>query len=225
MAQTYGLAGLITKRTIERGVAAPVSTRARVRLQCPDAAHSRSWMTPPHAISELKCDHVYQLRSKTVRKRVAVQPLSSFITPLECHMVTFGKLIKNALLGMSLVGMLMIQPITAYAASATSVSSEIAAAAIHAGLSAESTTLQVANMHLHHTLNCLVGPSGTGFNSSYFNPCAHLGHGAIPDSGNSRETLKLRHIAEQVRTALKDGQLRTVQKDASRIESELKHMN
>jgi len=37
--------------------------------------------------------------------------------------------------------------------------------------------------------------------------------------------LKLRHIAEQVRTALKDGQLRTVQKDASRIETELKHMN
>jgi len=100
-------------------------------------------------------------------------------------MVTICKPIKNAMLGMSFVGMLMIQPITAYAASATSVSPEIATAAIHAGLSAESTTLQVAHMHLHHTLNCLVGPTGTGFNSSYFNPCAHLGHGAIPDSGNS----------------------------------------
>ena len=140
-------------------------------------------------------------------------------------MMTIGKPIKNALLGISLGGVLMVQPITAYAASATSVSSEIGAAAIHAGLSAESTTLQVAHMHLHHTLNCLVGPSGAGFNSSYFDPCAHLGHGAIPDSGNSREALKLRHIAAQVRTALKDAQLRTVRKDAFQIETELKRMN
>ena len=136
-------------------------------------------------------------------------------------MITIGKPFKSALLGMSLGGMLMVLPIAAYA---TSASSEIAAAAIHAGLSAESTTLQVAHMHLHHTLNCLVGPSGTGFNSSYFNPCAHIGHGAIPDSGNSREALKLRHIAEQVRTALKDAQLRIVRKDALQIETELKHM-
>jgi hypothetical protein len=139
-------------------------------------------------------------------------------------MVTIGKPLKSALLGMALGGILMVQPITACAASSASVSSEIAAAAKHAGLSAESTTLQVAHMHLHHTLNCLVGPSGTGFNSSYFNPCAHIGHGAIPDSGNSREALKLRHIAEQVRTALKDAQLRIVRKDALQIETELKHM-
>ncbi|MGC8519071.1 MAG: hypothetical protein ACP5P4_11180, partial [Steroidobacteraceae bacterium] len=113
--------------------------------------------------------------------------------------MTTGKHLKNALVGLSLGGILMVLPLAAYA---TSASPEIAAAAKHAGLSAESTTLQVAHMHLHHTLNCLVGPAGAGFNSHYFNPCAHIGHGAIPDSGNSKEALKLKHVAAQTRTAL-----------------------
>lgn len=130
--------------------------------------------------------------------------------------------LKNALIGLSMGGLLMVLPMAAYA---TSASSEIAAAAKHAGLSAESTTLQVAHMHLHHTLNCLVGPTGTGFSSHDFNPCSHIGHGAIPDSGNSREALKLRHVADQVRVALKDAQLRSVKRDARQIEAELKDMN
>ncbi len=152
----------------------------------------------------------------------ASRSLEFLITQLEYRFVTIRKPLKSALLGVSLGGMLMVLPI---AANATTVSSEIAVAAKHAGLSAESTTLWVAHMHLHHTLNCLVGPAGLGFSSKYFNPCAHLGHGAIPDSKNSKSALELKRIAAQVRMALNNSRLQSVKNDALRIEAELKRVN
>lgn len=42
-------------------------------------------------------------------------------------------------------------------------SAEVITAAELAGLSAASKTLGVAHKHLHHTLNCLEGPNGRGF--------------------------------------------------------------
>ena len=40
--------------------------------------------------------------------------------------------------------------------------------------------------HLHHTLNCLVGPGGDGFDAKQMNPCAQAGNGAIPDAKDAK---------------------------------------
>jgi hypothetical protein len=40
---------------------------------------------------------------------------------------------------------------------------EVATAARHAGLAAQAADLKGTQTHLHHVLNCLVGPKGQGF--------------------------------------------------------------
>ena len=65
---------------------------------------------------------------------------------------------------------------------AADVSAEITNAAMHAGLAAKGTDIATVHTHLHHTVNCLVGPGGQGFDAKELNPCANNGAGAIPDS-------------------------------------------
>lgn len=67
-------------------------------------------------------------------------------------------------------------------------SKEIAAAAAHAGYAAGADDIAGVHTHLHHTINCLVGPEGDGFAAKEMNPCAALGNGAIPDSGSDEPT-------------------------------------
>jgi len=62
----------------------------------------------------------------------------------------------------------------------------------HAGMAAKATDLKTAQMHLHHAVNCLVGPGGAGFDPSNANPCAKAGNGAIPDSTDAAQKEKLR---------------------------------
>lgn len=131
------------------------------------------------------------------------------------------KFLKTHWLGIALCGSLVVLPVGAYAGNAPS---EVATAAEHAGFSAASSTLRVAHMHLHHTLNCLVGPRGRGFNSKFLNPCAHIGHGAIPDTIDAHTKMELKHIANQVRMALTVQRLAAVKKDAHKIEAELKRV-
>ncbi|MEP2829894.1 hypothetical protein [Parvibaculum sp.] len=59
---------------------------------------------------------------------------------------------------------------------------EIEAAAKHAGFAAGSGDIDGVRTHLHHTVNCLVGPEGEGFAPKEMNPCKALGNGAIPDT-------------------------------------------
>jgi hypothetical protein len=61
---------------------------------------------------------------------------------------------------------------------------EIKAAATHAGFASQADNIKGVHTHLHHTLNCLVGPKGDGFDSNEMNPCANMGNGAIPDNAN-----------------------------------------
>ena len=51
--------------------------------------------------------------------------------------------------------------------------SEIVNAGTHAGYAAAATDIATAHAHLHHTLNCLVGPAGSGFDAKELNPCAN----------------------------------------------------
>ncbi|MGV8995398.1 MAG: hypothetical protein ACOH12_00440 [Parvibaculaceae bacterium] len=58
---------------------------------------------------------------------------------------------------------------------------EVAAAMTHAGLAAEGADIKQVHMHLHHSLNCLVGPKGEGYSAKDMNPCSALGNGLLTD--------------------------------------------
>src|SRR5438105_14328428 len=74
-------------------------------------------------------------------------------------------------------------------------------AAQHAGLAAGAANMNVVRTHLHHVLNCLVGPGGDGFDAMPGNPCAMAG-GAIPQTANAEEKTKLLNVAQRTRTAI-----------------------
>lgn len=70
---------------------------------------------------------------------------------------------------------------TAWAAGADA-AKEASTAAAHAKLAAASQSVEVTDMHLHHVINCLVGPHGPGFDAAAGNPCHAMGDGALRDS-------------------------------------------
>jgi hypothetical protein len=117
-----------------------------------------------------------------------------------------------------LAGVLMLPA----AALADNLSVEITTAATHAGFSAAASDLATAHTHLHHTLNCLVGPGGKGFDTNALNPCKGNGNGAIPDSTDPNVTTALKGLANEARAGLASNDLATVKKDAADIEAQLK---
>jgi hypothetical protein len=68
---------------------------------------------------------------------------------------------------------------------------ELATGQTHAGMAATATDIAKVHMHLQHALNCLVGPSGDGFDAAPGNPCGKAGNGAIPDSNDGAQKTKL----------------------------------
>lgn len=81
--------------------------------------------------------------------------------------------------GVILAAGLLLGPVVAQAAD---VNSEIKAAGQHAGFAAKAGTIDMVHTHLHHVVNCLVGPNGDGFDAKALNPCKGMGNGAIPDA-------------------------------------------
>ena len=80
-------------------------------------------------------------------------------------------------------------PIVAYA----DAKSQIATAAQHAGLAAAAPNLLQIRMHLHHAMNCLVGPQDAEFDKTNMNPCAQQGKGAFPDTSDPEIRTKLQN--------------------------------
>jgi hypothetical protein len=97
----------------------------------------------------------------------------------------------------------------------------VSTAATHAGMAAGSADLAGAQRHLHHTLNCLVGPDGEGFDATAGNPCANAG-GAIPQTTDPAMKDKLQKAAAAARTALAGKDADAVKKAASDIQGMLK---
>jgi hypothetical protein len=102
------------------------------------------------------------------------------------------------------------------------VKSEVVNAETHAGLAAKATAIDGVHMHLHHALNCLVGPSGTGFDAKQMNPCAHSGNGAIPDSTDAAKKKSLQAAADKASSGIATTDLATAQKAATDTEAMLK---
>ena len=101
---------------------------------------------------------------------------------------------------------------------------EIVNAIEHAEYSAAATDIQTAHMHLHHALNCIVGPSGNGFDATQMNPCAHSGDGIIPDSADAKSKATLESAAAKAREGLATNDLHAAQADATAVATTLKSL-
>jgi len=110
----------------------------------------------------------------------------------------------------------------AMAAGTANPDQEIATALQHAGMSAGSSKLEDVHAHLHHVINCLVGPSGQGYDSTAENPCKGQGTGAINDVDNkSKQRKKLDEAVEDANKGLKENDLKEAQKQAREVMKDL----
>lgn len=101
---------------------------------------------------------------------------------------------------------------------------EIVTAIEHVEYSAAATDLKTARMHLHHTLNCLVGAGGSGFDAKEINPCAGAGHGIIPDTTDANSRATLEAAAADARHGLSTDDLPAARADAAKIVKALKSL-
>lgn len=79
---------------------------------------------------------------------------------------------------------------------------EVKTAATHAGLASQAADVKGVHTHLHHTLNCLVGPDGDDFDSDEMNPCGDMSKGAIPDTKDGDMKKKLEGAVEKANSGL-----------------------
>ena len=100
--------------------------------------------------------------------------------------------------------------------------SEIVNARQHAGFAAGASAIGEAHAHLHHTLNCLVGPNGNGFDAKELNPCAQAGNGAIPDSADAMKKKALEAAASKARAGIAASDLAAAKKAGADTEAMLK---
>ena len=92
-------------------------------------------------------------------------------------------------------------PLAASATGSDSVAlKQASVASAHAGMALGAADLKVAHMHLHHVINCLVGPSGKAFDKQQADPCKGMGHGALVDAKGDAA------IEARLHTALADAE-------------------
>lgn len=92
----------------------------------------------------------------------------------------------------------------------------------HALMAQSAKTLDMAHTHLHHVVNCLVGPKGAGFDAKAGDPCKGQGNGAIPDSASDAALdTKLKSALADAQSGLKSNTLSDVQADAAKAAAAL----
>ncbi len=107
-------------------------------------------------------------------------------------------------------------------ASAADVKGEIVNAHEHAGYAAQSPDLDGVHMHLHHALNCLVGPNGSGFDPKQMNPCANSGNGIIPDTADAGKKKAFQAAADKAKDGIAENDLGKAKKIAGDVAAMLK---
>lgn len=112
---------------------------------------------------------------------------------------------KNRYLARLVLTVATALPALALAAPLAGLQAEIAAAKVHAGAASKVDTLAGAQLHLHHVVNCLVGPHGAGYSARAEalseNHCDQLGNGAVADSAPEPATHQLTGEALQAAQA------------------------
>jgi hypothetical protein len=95
------------------------------------------------------------------------------------------------------------------------VGKEVGTAATHAGMAAGGSDMKTVQMHLHHVVNCLVGPNGAGFDAGEANPCKGQGNGAIPDTKDAAKLASLNQALAKANAGLKETDMAAAQQDAA----------
>jgi hypothetical protein len=94
-------------------------------------------------------------------------------------------------------------------------SAELSVGQTHAGMAATQADIAMVHVHLQHALNCLVGPTGAGFDAGHGNPCAKaFGGGAIADAASPAQKAKLEAAAASAKDGIASADLAAAQKDA-----------
>ena len=88
------------------------------------------------------------------------------------------------------------------AALAADTAKEIATAAEHADLAATAADIKMTKAHLHHTINCLVGPNGAFYFANELNPCKDLGNGAIPETTDAAKKKSLEAALNKAKSGI-----------------------
>jgi hypothetical protein len=92
---------------------------------------------------------------------------------------------------------------------------EVTTAARHAGLAAQAADLKGTHTHLHHAINCLVGPKGQGFDEKEANPCKDQGNGAISETTDEVRRTALIQALAKANEGLRQTDLTAAHKSAS----------
>lgn len=123
---------------------------------------------------------------------------------------------KRFMRGLPALLLVLALPATAQTADANgTVSKQVATASAHAGMALGAADLATAHTHLHHVVNCLVGPQGKGFDAKAGNPCKDVGQGAIVDAkGDAAVEARLRTALGQAEQGLKTTTLPAAHADA-----------
>jgi len=84
---------------------------------------------------------------------------------------------------------------------------ELKTAITHAGFAQKYDTMEEVTLHLHHVVNCLVGPNDKMFDAGAGNPCQGQGNGILSDikaqTGEDQQyqvAWWLAHLADQAIT-------------------------
>lgn len=125
---------------------------------------------------------------------------------------------KKTIHCVSLLLLAMALPVAAQTADAGgAVAKQASTASAHAGMALGATDLKMAQTHLHHVVNCLVGPSGKGFDVGAGNPCDGMGHGGIVDAkGDAATESRLQAALAQARQGLEATTLDGAHADAQK---------
>lgn len=125
---------------------------------------------------------------------------------------------KSYMRGLSALLLAVALPVAAQAVDASGATSkQVATAGAHAGMALGAADLATSHMHLHHVVNCLVGPSGKGFDAKAGDPCKGMGDGAIVDAkGDAAVEARLHTALGQARQGLKATTLDAAHADAQK---------
>ena len=108
------------------------------------------------------------------------------------------------------------------------IGAELKVAITHAGFAQKYDTQNEVTTHLHHVLNCLVGPSGKMFDAGAGNPCQGMGNGILADikakMGEDQEYQVAWWLATLADDAIKMGNLQQEKAAAHIIEVQLTSM-
>ncbi|MGH8370944.1 MAG: hypothetical protein ACRESC_08170 [Gammaproteobacteria bacterium] len=103
---------------------------------------------------------------------------------------------------------------------------ESATAEVHAQLATASKDINMVHAHLHHVLNCLVGPEGKLFDPKAEDPCKGMGDGALNDlTGSPVVHKKLERAVKYAERGIRDTDYAKAQAAATRTLKLLKEAN